>query len=364
MNKISLKLLIIIVLLPIINLAQNNQAFYEHYTGLISEDLKITADLVKMENSFSGFYYYQFKEEGAWKSSKPIALDGQVGADYHFVLNEFGESHSFFQGVLETSKLIKGEWINDMLKDPVNFTFKATYSKGSIPMKALEFYETKNYNGEIDKPRAKYHLSALFPSSTLDQAVYHQLIKRIYHLMGYRGEISKQTDIITSLKELYFRQFQLSLDNIKLDSFPKHFNWEKSIRMDVINNEGGLLCIQVETYAKTGAQEGSKIKKYLVFNISENKVIKLKDLLYPDKEEALNKLLQEKLRTHYHINSETPLSEAGFFQDNISASNNFYIHPGGIGFYYNIYEIAPFSNGPTDLFIPWEDLQDIIEALF
>ena len=364
MNKISLKLLIIIVLLPIINLAQNDQAFYEHYTGLISEDLKITADLVKMENSFSGFYYYQFKEEGAWKSSKPIALDGQVGADHHFVLNEFGENHSFFQGVLETSKLIKGEWVNDMLKNPVDFTFKATYSKASIPMKAVESYRIKNYNDDLEKPSAKYHLSVLFPSSTIDQAVYHQLLKRIYHLIGYRGEVSKQTDIITSLQDLFFKQFQLSLDNIKLDSFPEHFNWEKSVRMDVINNEGGLLCLQVETYAKTGARDGAKIKKYLVFNVIENKVIKLKDMISADKQEALNNLLQEKLRTHYHISPDTPLSEAGFFQDSISATNNFYVHPGGIGFYYNVYEIAPFSNGSTDLFIPWENLKGIIETLF
>ncbi len=354
----------LLLLFPFILSAQMNQPFYEHYTGLISDELQITADLVKMEDSFSGFYYYEFKEEGAWKSSKPIALDGQVSADGHFVLNEFGESHSFFQGELETSKLIKGEWVNDALKETVGFTFKATYSQGSIPLKAVESFGLEYFNNDKTLPSAKYHLSVLFPSTTLDQAVYHQLLKRIYHLIGFRGELDKQSNIINSLQDRYFQQFQKSLENIQLDSFPDNFKWEKSVRMDVINNEGGLLCLQVETYAKTGARDGAKVKKYLVFNVIENKVLKLDDIVSEEMKQTLNDLIQEKLRAYYRISSETLLTEAGFFQDTIPTAVNYYIHPGGIGFYYNVYEIAPFSNGPTNLFIPWNNLEGIIETLF
>jgi len=353
----------LLLLFPFAVFAQINQSFYEHYTGLISDELKITADLVKMEDSFSGFYYYEFKEEGIWISSKPIALDGHVDESGQFVLNEFGEGHSFFQGTLEASKLITGEWINDMLKDPVKFTFKATYSQNSIPLKAVEFYGQEYFDNDETKPNAKYHIAVLFPTSTLDQAVYHQLLSRIYHLIGFRGELTNQTNILSSLQKKYFSQFQNSLQNIQLDSFPSSFNWQKSIRFDVINNEGGVICLQVETYAKTGSNDGSKVRKYLVFNIAKNKLVKLDDLVNEENKQTLSILLQEKLRSHYHIKPETSLIDAGFFQDDINPSNNFYIHPGGIGFYYNVYEIAPFSNGPTDLFIPWEDLKGITNSI-
>jgi len=353
-------LLSCLIILSQLSFAQNSPLFYEHYTGLISQDLKITADLINLKNSFSGFYYYQFKEEGAWKTSKPIALDGRVGEEQAFVLNEFGENHSFFQGRLENSKLIRGQWHNADLKEAVDFTLKATYPQGSIPMNLVESDERRYFDDDPTLPQAHIHISVLFPTSTMDQAVYHQLLKRIDHLIGFRGELKQGQDIITSLEERFFHQFQLSLANIKVDSLPSSFNWEKSIRMDVINNEGALLCLQVETYAKTGLRDGARVKKYLVFDEKQNKVIKLNDLLIADKKDQLENLLQEKIRNIYHIDETTPLTQAGFFNDSIAPTQNFYLHPGGLGFYYNVYEIAPAANGPSDLFIPWQQLHGLI----
>jgi len=370
MTQNILKLLILFLWLPVVALSQNNQAFYEHYTGLITRtdkpdsDLKIVADLVKTENTFSGFYYYQFNEEGMPQSSKPIALDGHIDANNNFVLNEFGLSTSFFQGNIESTKLIKGKWHNKMLKDPVDFTLKATYSQQSIPMEAYEYSSKQYFNKEKKETYATYHLSVLFPSKVMDDATYHQLMTRIYKLIGYRGDQKKKGNIIASLEEAYFTQFNNSLQNIQTDSFNTTFNWEKSIRVDVINNEKGMLCLRVDTYAKTGKRDGAKVVKYLVFDVANNKVITISDLQIGDNQPALNQILQEKIRNHYHIKSEESLTNAGFFQDTIVPTRNFYLHPGGLGFYYNIYEIAPFSNGPTDLFIPWNQLKGIIRSPF
>ena len=352
--------ILFILLFPVMLFAQVNSSFYEHYTGLITEDLKLTADLVKLENSFSGYYYYEFKEGEAWIASKPIALDGQVDTQSEFVLNEFGDMESYFQGKLENQKLINGQWHNKLLKEAVDFTLKATYPNGSMPMKVIETKKTKYFENNKSKPSATFHISVLFPSVNLEQAVYHQLLQRIYHLIGFRGKLDNQKDIITALQDTYFKQFESSLANIQLDSFPQSFKWIKNIRTDVINNEERILCLQVETYAKTGQGEGSRVKKYLVFDIANNMVIKTKDLYTEDSKAQLLDILQEKIRTHYHIAQETQLTEAGFFQDSIAPTANFYVHPGGLGFYYNVYEIAPFSNGPTDLFIPWKDLKGIL----
>lgn len=344
--------------------SQNTPIFYEHYTGLISDELRITADLTKMESSFSGYYYYQFKEGRAWISSKPIALDGYIDSNNAFVLNEFGDSQSFFKGFIENPKLIRGEWINVVLKDPVDFTLKSTYPKGSIVLNALEINETKNFQNKKENPTANYHLSILLPSSIIDDAVYHQLSKKIFYLLGYRGADKKQDLIIGSLKDKYFSQFENSLESIQLDSFPDQLAWEKSIRMNVINNEGGYLCLQFETYAKSGAREGSIVKKHLVFNVGNNKILKIDDFCSEEKRPFLEQVLNKKIREYYKIDESLTLTDVGFFNDSIPISQNIYLHPGGIGFYYNIYEIAPFSNGPTDLFLSWEELSRIIDPVF
>lgn len=347
-----------------VSVAQNEvESFYEHYTGLISDELKITADLIKTQNSFSGFYYYEYEEDGLWISSNPIALDGRVNEDGSFVLNEFEGQTSYFQGTLENSKLIKGVWINDMLKEDVEFTLKATYPKGSINLKIVEKQQKTFFQQNPENPNADIKLTLLFPDYQIDQAVYHQLLSKIYYYLGYRGTISDKSNILSELMTKYDQQFQNSLSNVALDSFPDSFNWQKSIRIDVINNESGLLCLQFETYAKSGSRDGSLVRKYLVFDINQNKVLKLKDLFDESEFLQLNGIIDKKLREQYKLKESQPLTDFGFFNDNIESTNNFYIHPGGIGFYYNVYEIAPFSNGSTNLFIHWSDMKIEGESL-
>lgn len=342
--------------------AQSSNSFYEHYTGLISEDLKLTADLIKSESDFTGFYYYEFKENNTWITSKPIALDGRVDEQNKFVLNEFGDHSSFFQGHLDNAKLITGEWINKNLGEPVQFTLKATYAQGSIPLNLSVYQSSKLFDDQLGNPSAAFNISLLFPNAQLDEAIYHQLLAKIYYYIGYRGESQNQKDILSQLEERYYNQFQSSLGNIKLDSFPESFNWSKNIRMDVINNEAGLLCLQFETYAKTGDRDGTLVRKYLVFNLKENKVLKIEDVFIEDKFFELEKLLQEKIHQHYRIAEGTDLSKSGFFQDSIPITPNFYLHPGGVGFYYNVFEIAPQSTGSSDVFIPFSDIQPFLNS--
>ncbi|OYT14861.1 MAG: hypothetical protein B7C24_16095 [Bacteroidetes bacterium 4572_77] len=353
------KLFLYFLFMPIFLLGQS-PIFYEHYTGLITQDLKLTADLVRLENSFSGYYYYEFKEGPAWISSKPIALDGQVNDKNEFVLNEFGENHSFFQGELENSKLIKGVWRNEMLENAEPFTLKATYPPGTLALSVVEHEKQEYFNNDPQMPQGHFHINALFPPVGLDKVIYHQLLQRIYYLMGFRGELSKNQNIISLLQKKYFEKFQNALQNIEFHGDVNDYDWQKSIRMEVVNNESSLLCMQVETYAKTGKRPGTTVKKFLVFSLEKNKIIKLQDIIKEDDELALNALLQDKIRDHYHISKDKSLTQMGFFEDSIAPTNNFYIHPGGLGFYYNVYEIAPFSNGSTDLFIPWQQLQGIV----
>lgn len=353
-----IKLLIPFLFVSFVCFSQNIPAsFYEHYTGLISDELKITADLIKIDDSFSGFYYYEYREEGLWISSNPIALDGHVQTNGSFTLNEFGQNSSFFKGVLSNSKLISGTWVNPALDEEVEFTLKATYADGTINLNVVEAKDTYYFKNDKSKPRADFNVELLFPNYSLNQPVYKQLVSKIYHYIGYRGEPQPQKSIVRELSEKFNQQFQNALENIKIDSFPMGFDWTKSIRMDVINNEEGIVCLQFHTYARSGDKSGSNVKKFLVFDVKANKVLQLNDLIAEEKKAELDVLIDEQIRKIYQIKDTEMLKQHGFFEDSVKTTQNFYIHTGGLGFYYNVYEIAPLSNGPTNLFITWADLK-------
>ena len=44
----------------------------------------------------------------------------------------------------------------------------------------------------------------------------------------------------------------------------------------------------------------------------------------------------------------------------LEPTENFYLTPQGITFYYNIYEIAPYVMGPTSITLPYERIQHLL----
>ena len=96
--------------------------------------------------------------------------------------------------------------------------------------------------------------------------------------------------------------------------------------------------------------------KYFVFSSKLNREIQIEDIMTDDGLLIIDDLLNKKLRKLNGIQSGENLMDAGFFSETIEHNNNFYINNDGIGFLYNIYEIAPRSFGTTALFISFKEL--------
>ena len=75
----------------------------------------------------------------------------------------------------------------------------------------------------------------------------------------------------------------------------------------------------------------------------------------------MKRLVNAELRRMNGIKDDEPLSQSGFFIDTISLSNDFYLNNDGIGFFYNYYEIAPFSAGTSDIFISFGKFKEFIK---
>ncbi len=77
--------------------------------------------------------------------------------------------------------------------------------------------------------------------------------------------------------------------------------------------------------------------------------------------------LAEKITARFirerELDTEVPLSEQGYFiEDNLlPLTDNFALHPDGVIFYYNVYEIAPYSYGPSSVTVPYADLDGILK---
>lgn len=114
------------------------------------------------------------------------------------------------------------------------------------------------------------------------------------------------------------------------------------------NYEGGAHGNHVITFLNFKAEDGSLIHKSNVFNESMD--------------EALLKLIMQKMAKDYGYTTQEALVEATGITliGDIFVADNFRIENDGITFVYNTYEIAPYSAGTINVFLGYDALKDVL----
>ncbi len=338
--------------------------FYKHLEGNINKTLFLSVNLIKTGDSLFGNYYHWYIEhEGTNQpsySGPQIPLTGKMTSPTEFVLHEFGEKNSFFEGIFVHGSRLEGTWKNKQTGKELPFEVYEKYPRGSMAFSALNIKSEEELVIEDLSPEAKLDLLMLSPSDFPVSAVSDSVKKTIYHFFidDYRlnenpGQVLEKTAFD------FFRRYRES--NEELHQMGHAFNWEKIISMDVLFNEDYVLSLGLINYAFTGGAHGLQVNKYFVFDLITGSILSLDDIFIPDYEKDLDSLLNRKWRIKYDIADEKSLEASGFFMDTIPVSNNYYLNKSGVNFHYNSYEIAPYSWGHVDLLIPYRELKGILK---
>jgi hypothetical protein len=141
--------------------------------------------------------------------------------------------------------------------------------------------------------------------------------------------------------------------------FSETWNWEytETFKPFARTPLTAVLCQERDYY--TGGAHGMYEKKYFVFAIDEVKQLRLEDLFKRGTESVLQDHIMEALRVRQGLEPGIPLSSGGFFDDSVDLSNDFFLSREGIGFQWDVYEIAPYAMGPIEIVIPYTKITDL-----
>ncbi|MBO5991249.1 MAG: DUF3298 domain-containing protein [Lentisphaeria bacterium] len=118
-------------------------------------------------------------------------------------------------------------------------------------------------------------------------------------------------------------------------------NWESRTDCKIVYASEKSVSFKIVSWSYTGGAHGMTDTK--VGTVRNGKVMKLDDL-----PENIKKLWQQALDSHPDIKTIKEYSADGKPQ----ITDNFYLDGKGIHFIYQPYEIAPFSSGTIDVFVP------------
>lgn len=347
--------ILICFMLGIINYPLHAQLGYFHIESPKNPSLYL--DLIIHDSIGAIALDAPFLEYPAWMEGK---IDRSSGEWKFFSSDsrEIGLSFILKNRVLENLKIVSR--VGDNLNIP---RLTIIESKGSIPFKILNFKCKKPLIPEIKtSPYASYDFLFPEPLLTTNHAINDSVRKLL--LLIYTGELNvyrETTRAITGYINQLAQQYQEeNRDIYDPSNSTSVLNHEFNIKALIICNSGFFLSIAVQKYVYTGGAHGLEAIQFINVNLKNGKDYNLNELLQLNNSwvaATLIQLIKQKIKEMYKLSPKQTLTDAGFFTDEIELPAQFYLTPSGMGFYYNVYEIAPYAMGPIQVYLKWSELK-------
>ncbi len=139
------------------------------------------------------------------------------------------------------------------------------------------------------------------------------------------------------------------------------YSYYKNIEGRVQLYTPSLLVYHIYYHEYTGGAHGNYMSSFLNMDLKTLMPIHLDDLFAEGYEDSLTELLWQQLIADNHVSNRQEAEDLGYGSTGeLKPTENFYLSPEGITFYYNIYEIAPYVMGPTKITLPYEQIRHLL----
>lgn len=140
-------------------------------------------------------------------------------------------------------------------------------------------------------------------------------------------------------------------------------------RQGIISARSSVYSIAVERYVFDGGAHGNTSLIVTMVDVGSGRILMAEDIFITGWEEKVAPLLEaEALRllagTERREESKqgSSLRTYGFFEDRIEPSSNIFLCESGVGFHYDRYQLAPYSEGDFTFVIPRKDLEGLFKS--
>lgn len=326
------------------------KSFYKKLKGNIGGNLLITMDLTRQDSIISGSYYYN-------KYGEPITITGTITPNDEFVFFEVDKDQNQigqFRGKFVSRDVFEGTWSS--LKKNKSLPFSVTETKQGFAQIAFEkFYKENCAVKEKNKQNNKKDEYGFY-GDTLCSYIDINLLQ----VTAKNPSVSKSinTSIVNSIcgdGDKKYRSIHNYLNSI--DEEGSEFFVSIEHDCSVVTNDNDILCVSLwETQYNGGAAHPVSGGFYLNFNLQTGQTIALNQILKPNFSYKLNRIAEKKFMAEYGNDSFGWDFEPGQFKLN----ENFAITKAGLLFLFNQYEIGPYAAGAPEVFIPFREIEDLI----
>ena len=139
--------------------------------------------------------------------------------------------------------------------------------------------------------------------------------------------------------------------------------WLVEINGDILHQDSAYISLASTVFNYTGGAHPNNNQLYRSYNLETGEAIKLSDIFIEGFERSLYQSAEIEFRMLKKIPPGNSLQSAGYWfeDDRFILNENFAIINNSLLFYFNPYEIGPYSLGPTELELKLTDYVDLIK---
>ena len=239
------------------------------------------------------------------------------------------------------------------------FTYVGRSSK-SVPL-AISSDSVVLKKGCVCDDSSCLYVSFHYPVVTCDNSNVVTMLLFADYLQAI-GDSSKATSSGT-IKD-YLNQVAFQYDSIFAEyqsAFPAGAvnTWYSKTRYSILMNDGELLSLQYYTENYMGGAHGNHTYHY--FNMAPKlaAVISLPDVIADM--DAFAEKAEDSFRTHFKIPQGKSLDNYWFPNSRFQLPAEFGFTKEGVVLHYNVYEIAPYSDGDIRIVVPYSEFKDVLK---
>jgi hypothetical protein len=340
-------------LMFLIALQSLGQDRYLHLRGSIESEEKVSADLVITGEKIHGFIQNHFTHEAPRRVTGSL-LDGGI-----INLIDKTTDIEFITARMSENDLITGKW-KDFAGEERPFEMSVMYPEGSRKFGVNAISSMQSLIDSPDSPMAAFESCIFIPSNSVNKAFDDSFMTMVYKDLFKSNNANDPNVMLKSHESAFFDQYRVNNTDINTKENYQFLNWEKRKILSVVFNESDLVSLNFQDYTYTGGASGLEMNRYLVFDFTKGAKIGIFDIIQKEKETVLVDLIKAEISRKLNIDSSGLLTDYGFFSNDVFVTSNFCLTSYGIVFHYNTYELAGQETGPLSVYLPFNNLTEVL----
>ena len=248
---------------------------------------------------------------------------------------------------------------------------KMNKNTGALQFDSIQVNKTAHLFNDTAKPACNIIINFAYPIKSSDDMLKDSL--NTYFISAcfgdkYIGE--KPEEVVKQYTENYISEYRRDLEPMYTEdekdkedesSIGAWYSYYKGIESHVQYYKKHLLVYRINYNEYTGGAHGIYMSTFLNMDLRTLSPIRLDDIFVGEYQEALTDLLWNQLMADNKVTTRQEVEDMGYTSTgDLEPTENFYLSPKGITFYYNIYEIAPYVMGPVEITLPYEIMSHLL----